>query len=249
MAAPDPVIAGRYSRLDAAEVERTLHRLSERIAARFPDRNLALVAAEVARAAREAARPRPRWLGALRAASFALMAVLGVLAPVLVVSLVVGGLRDSAPTAEWLAIGESAINDLVFAGVAIIFLWALPARIQRDADLRTLHRLRSLAHVVDVHQLTKDPDRFLPGFQETASSTHHGLDPAQLSRYLDYCSELLSLIGKVAAIVAESNTDATVLSGVQGVEDMTNGLSRKIWQKIALLPRGPEGEPDAAAGG
>lgn len=61
------------------------------------------------------------------------------------------------------------------------------------------------------------------------------LDAADLGRYLDYCSELLSLVGKAAALCAQESTDQVVLDTVSEVETLTLGLSRKIWQKISLL--------------
>jgi hypothetical protein len=54
---------------------------------------------------------------------------------------------------------ESLVNDLVFAAIAVVFLWAFPERLERRDLLRLLHRLRSLAHVIDMHQLSKDPSR------------------------------------------------------------------------------------------
>jgi hypothetical protein len=56
-----------------------------------------------------------------------------------------------------------------------------------------------------------------------------------LQRYLDYCSEILSLIGKVAALYAQSLPDDVIVSTVNDIESLTDGLSRKIWQKIMIL--------------
>lgn len=89
-----------------------------------------------------------------------------------------------------------------------------------------------------MHQLTKDPERLRPDFKPTSASMDIGLDAIQLGNYLDYCSEMLSLVGKTAALFAEKSTDTAVLHTVEGIEDLTTGMSRKIWQKIALLPRG-----------
>jgi len=58
-----------------------------------------------------------------------------------------------------LQIAESAVNDLIFLGVAVFFLSSLEARVKRHEALRALHQLRSLAHVIDMHQLTKDPEQ------------------------------------------------------------------------------------------
>jgi hypothetical protein len=57
----------------------------------------------------------------------------------------------------------------------------------------------------------------------------------ELQRYLDYSTELLALIGKVAALYSARMSDPVVLSAVDEVEELTTGLSHKIWQKIALV--------------
>jgi hypothetical protein len=60
----------------------------------------------------------------------------------------------------------------------------------------------------------------------------------QLMRYLDYCAEMLSLTGKLAALYAQYFPDATVVAAVNDVEQLTTNLSRKIWQKIVLVQPG-----------
>ncbi len=57
-----------------------------------------------------------------------------------------------------------------------------------------------------------------------------------MEHYLDYCSELLSLVSKTAALCAEESRDSVVLETVSRIEQLTNGMSRKIWQKISVLP-------------
>jgi len=105
--------------------------------------------------------------------------------------------------------------------------------------LAALHELRSLAHVVDMHQLTKDPDRFRPDVVLTASSPARQMSQFELSRYLDYCSEMLSLIGKIAALYAQDFDDPSVLAAVNEIESLTTGLSRKIWQKLMIVYSSP----------
>jgi hypothetical protein len=92
-----------------------------------------------------------------------------------------------------------------------------------------------MAHVVDMHQLTKDPERLQERFHGTDVTIAFDLDAALLNNYLEYCTEILSLISKTAALCAEESTDAVVLDTVSEVETLTIGLSRKIWQKISLL--------------
>ena len=59
----------------------------------------------------------------------------------------------------------------------------------------------------------------------------------KLGRYLDYCSEMLSLTSKIAASFVQSFNDPVVLSTVNEIETLVTGLSGKIWQKITLLER------------
>ena len=63
------------------------------------------------------------------------------------------------------------------------------------------------------------------------------MTPFELGRYLDYCSELLSLISKTAAIYVQEFPDSVALQAVDEITSLTNGLSRSIWQKIMLLDR------------
>jgi len=144
---------------------------------------------------------------------------------------------DVESSLDWLPLIETTINDLVYAAIALFFLYSIPERMQRGRSLKLLHRLRSLAHIIDMHQLTKDPERFRDDYVATDASIDPGLSREQMEHYLDYCSEMLSLVGKAAALVAEESRDAVVLDSVGGIEALTTGMSRKIWQKISVLSR------------
>ena len=67
-----------------------------------------------------------------------------------------------------------------------------------------------------------------------------GKESYELGRYLDYCSEMLSLTGKVAVLYVQDFDDDVALAGVTEVENLTNGLSRKIWQKLMVLNADPQ---------
>jgi len=58
---------------------------------------------------------------------------------------------------------DSSISSVVFIGAAILFLVSWENRIKRHRALRALHELRSIAHIIDMHQLTKDPESHFPG--------------------------------------------------------------------------------------
>jgi hypothetical protein len=150
----------------------------------------------------------------------------------------------SSSIAEGLQGLEAVINEVVFLGIAVYFLWTLERRLKRRRALKELHVLRSLAHIIDMHQLTKDPERITDTVaSDTASSPVRKLTAFELSRYLDYCAEMLAIISKVAALYVQQFEDPVTLAAVNDVELLTNGLSRKIWQKIMILDRSNAGRP------
>ncbi len=147
------------------------------------------------------------------------------------------------PLPELLQGLDAAVNLLILLAISLFFMVTLEGRFKRQAALRALHQLRSVAHVIDMHQLTKDPDVVLGPPVATPSSPQRTMTRFELLRYLDYCSELLSLVSKLAALHVQYLRDPVVLSAVNDVEELTDGLSRKIWQKISILDReGREGK-------
>ena len=238
----------KYRQLDEALILATLTRLRDRIAERFPESGLARVANELLALAGEttglvAYLRRPLW------------PVRGAVALVIVLlALVVYAVARSVnlPTGvDGLAIfaqaTESAINDVLFLGAAIFFLGTLENRVKRRKALHALHQLRSIAHVIDMHQLMKDPERLASTQPKTPSSPARALTAAQLGRYLDYCSELLSVVSKIAALHLQYFNDPVTLAAVNEIESLTSGLSAKVWQKITLLDRFAEAPRPAAA--
>jgi hypothetical protein len=230
----------RFQRLDVDALEHTAASLQDRIVARFPDRQLGRVAGEVHGAVRRAAGAghRPPLRQAVRYGGIILAGMVSAAAVVAVVIVV----RDALDTAagrtsvDWLPVVESAVNDAAFAALAVFFLLTASQRLDRRVLLAELHRLRSLAHVIDMHQLTKDPERLLSQPPPTgASPAITPMTAVELGRYLDYCSELLSLVAKTAALYAQVSTDPAVLDTVSEIEGLTAGLSGKVWQKISLL--------------
>jgi hypothetical protein len=237
---PNTPSTGRpgYRALDVDRIVSTLERLHRRICERLPDSGLSRVAAELLHIAAESrvriARARqPLWglriLGLAAIASLGGMAIAaGVLS--LRVSPHVGSLADVIQATN------AALNDIILMAIAVFFLLNLEGRVKRHDALRALHELRSIAHVVDMHQLTKDPEQFLsPPSMATASSPPRTMTRFQLARYLDYCSELLSLTSKLAALHAQSLNDPVVLSAVNDVESLAGALSATIWQKTMIL--------------
>ena len=82
------------------------------------------------------------------------------------------------PTLPELAQGiESAIGDVVYVAVAVFFLTTIETRIKRRRALRAIHELRSIAHVIDMHQLTKDPEWVLARGPETGLVPPRSMSP------------------------------------------------------------------------
>lgn len=226
-----------YRALDPIRLVETLKRLRERIEARFPNAGLSRLCAEliqtadvaVVSAARLAA---PNWTVRL---AVGVIIVVGVIAQVAAAKYL--RLRADFGLLENL---EAAVNLLILFGGALWFLLSLEERFKRRRALDALHELRSIAHVIDMHQLTKDPTALL---QERAPPRR--MTKFELTRYLDYCAEMLALTGKLAALFAERVRDPVVIEAVTEIENLTTGLSRKIWQKIGVIGEideiGPEG--------
>ena len=222
--------------LDAASIVTTAERLSARIAERFPSSGLSRVGRSVQETAavtqdRAERLGRPNWLLRL-AAGLTVGALVGLVAYGMRALIGLGGFDRIS---EVLQATESLVNEIILLGLAGAFFFSLEGRIKRRRALKRLHELRSLAHIVDMHQLTKDPERLFSPLPDTAASPGRIADPAQLARYLDYCSELLSLISKLAALYGQALSDGVVFGAVNDIESLVGGLQRKIWQKISLL--------------
>lgn len=228
-----------YRTLAADEIIDTLARLEQRIGERFQGAGLARVCAELTEIARqthqrssEIARPN-LWLrivvGVVLAAGAALLVFVGV------------KLWSSTKTSDdfygTLQGVDAGFNILVLMGAALFFLFSIEEKIKRRRALKALHELRSIIHVIDMHQLTKDPSTEASVNRPTTSSPKRSLAPYELARYLDYCSEMLSLTAKVAVLYAQSFPDPIVTEAVNDIERTSASLSQKIWQKINIMER------------
>lgn len=231
---------GKFTELNPESILETISRLERRIAERFPESGLLQVCSEfrnlAARSAQMARRLGPPiWPVRLIAIAAACCLVFVAFGAAMVLAE-----RFSLNTddiAELLQATEAGINELIFLGLALFFLIGLETRIKRHSALQSLHRLRSIAHVVDMHQLTKDPAQLLSRFSgsETQASPKRVLTRYELMRYLDYCAEMLALNSKIAALFAQNMDDPVVLNAVNDMESLAQGLSGKIWQKIMIL--------------
>lgn len=230
-----------YRNLDEDAIVRTLETLSRRVHERFPGRGISEVCADLLVVSREhiartEALARP--LLGLRALVGVFLSVGGALLVWLIWQKVrlFGINPEEFNTAEGI---ESIVNIVVLTGAGVWFLLNLETRIKRDRALASLHELRAFAHVIDMHQLTKDP----AAEDTTASSPERDLSPFLLGRYLDYCAEMLSLTGKLAALYMQRLRDPVVIQAANDIEDLTSGFAQKIWQKIRIIRAQTDASP------
>lgn len=183
-----------YDELHCDRILETIGRLELRISERFPGSGLSHVSAQLGRLASEAGARverlrRPIWLLRIGAG----LGILGIVGITLgLVTLGMSRPLGVQGLADLLQAREAAINEIILLAIAIFFLLSLETRVKRRAALKVLHQLRSIVHIVDMHQLTKDPEYLFSPSMATASSPKRALTRFELARYLDYCSELLS---------------------------------------------------------
>lgn len=231
--------ANQYRTLRSDRIIKTARTLRDRVIERFPGAGLGSVCSELVAVAEEAQTraediAKPAWLlrslvGLVLAAGLALLVTLAYM--------LLTGTRASDDLYGTLQGVDSAFNIVVLMGASLFFLVSLEDRRKRKLTLSALHELRSIVHVIDMHQLTKDPSADMYLSSPTASSPERKLKPHEMLRYLDYCSEMLSISAKVAAIYAQSYPDPVVTDGVSDIERTATELSQKIWQKINITQR------------
>jgi hypothetical protein len=232
----DESVRGMYRRIDPDEVVKTLERLAHRVEERFPGSSLLRVVGELLFVAQEATRRAVRNQRPILGLRMAVGVLLAAIAFSLIeIPRLFGRIGEIESIAAFVQVLEPTIGIAFFLSAFVVYLLSIETRIKRDRTLAALHELRAIAHVVDMHQLTKDPATMLEGGASTLSSPARGMSDFELMRYLDYCSETLALISKIAALYVQDFPDAGAIAAVDEVENLTSGLARKIWQKLTMI--------------
>lgn len=171
--------------LEPERIVETVGTLGRRIDERFPESGLSDLATKLHTIAAETKDhldeiDRPIWSLRIATGLVAIVVIFGLAAAI-------WGVAIALPTGEVTAVDavqlvESGIQDLVFAGFAIVFLITAEDRRKRRQALGFLRELRAVAHIVDMHQLTKDPDHLLNAVGNTVSSPERTLSHDELGR-------------------------------------------------------------------
>jgi hypothetical protein len=209
-----------YRALDPARIINTAELLGQRVSERFPSSGLRKVAAELVSLSRDVAVAAkafeaPIWW--LRIA-IAVVILIGA-SVVLFVGTFLSFERISTGAFDFVQGIEASLNTFLLAGLGFLALVRAEERLKRKRVFKELHGLRTVC-------------RFQA--DEKLAATHHQ-QRRSLPRYLDYCSEMLSITGKLAALFAQSVNDEVVVDAVNSVEELGSNLSRKIWQKITMV--------------
>ena len=211
----------RAAQGDAAQAGRA------RIKAKFPDSGLSRVAAELVSMVEEAgiraeAIHRPNWPLRVGVVLLSLGAGAGPAAGHLVAGEDRPEGRDGALHVR--RVGAAGLLLLRGGGPLFGVAGNPPEAAPR---LSALHELRAMAHVVEMHQIAKDPVGLLAG---GAAAKPDGREqttktPEELNRYLNYCNELLSIISKIAALYVQDFPDAPTVGAEDQVENLCSGIS------------------------
>jgi hypothetical protein len=220
----------KYRQLESNEIIHTIDELLSRISQRFPKSDLAAVCEELLVVAKETeAKSR-----AVNVANYPLrgIVVLLIAAAGGIFYFLIHALQVKTAEVELINLLqglEAGTNLVIFISVAVYFLFSLESRTSRTRALNDLNELRSIVHVIDMHQFSKDPSELL------SSDSTEGMTRTDLTRYLGFCSVMLSLGAKLAALYAQHLPDEVVIDAASDLQNVANGLSLKIWQKIAIL--------------
>ena len=231
-----------YRTLDPEKILATIQLFRQRIAKVFPRSGLSEVSAELEQTAHlcfgEVEKQlRPLW-GLRIAVGLAVILLLTLPVELFFLFRLPLKFDDLENFGELMQAADAGFNVLLLLVGAALFLVSVENRVKRNRALRVLHELRSLAHVVDMHQLSKDPVIDLGTLDEGSRKSQRpkAIQQTQdLWCYLSFSTDLLAVIGKLAACFAQSQSDRIVLDTVNEIETVSTALSRKIWQKMSLV--------------
>jgi fumarate reductase subunit D len=150
----------RYRTLDSKLIIETAERLEKRVADRFPDAGLRGVAIELVSLSRDLAKAAKAleapiwWLRGIIISAIAAGALMFLFVGTILPLGRISGSHDAIQSVQGI---ESSINVVILAVLGFLALIRTEERIKRRRVFRKLHGLRSLIHVIDMHQLTKDP--------------------------------------------------------------------------------------------
>ena len=208
-----------YGALSSKEVLDTLYRLRNRINERFPGCGLFKVTDQIVDLLKEA-QDRSKWVKKdLAVIKIPLIAIF-LLFPVLIVAAFIILNLDIRlfSVGDILDCVQTVLLYVVFVWACFYYLRRVETRRKRRKVFKIFHKVRHIAHVIEMHRLNKDPTRVVTEGKDTPSSPTRLKDPFLIDRYNAYCKELLILLGKVPALYSQHFDDREVLAYVTDLE-------------------------------
>ena len=227
-----------YRTLDPKLIIETAEKLDLRVAERFPDAGLRKVSAELVSLSRDLAvaakaLAEPIWwlravVGAIFLAGAAMFLFVGTILPL-------DRFSSGDDVLELVQGIEASLNTMILAVLGVLALVRVEDWIKRKQRVHAAARA-ALADPRHRHASAhQGSGRAVAEFQADPAFAGAQPNSQDLARYLDYCSEMLSITGKLAALFAQSVNDEVVINAVNDIEALGSNLSRKIWQKITLI--------------
>lgn len=221
--------------LQFEKVEKTIKRLSIRIKERFPNSGLGKTCDDFYLFTSES-KKHINWISKpiflIRVITYI---VIGLISFLLIYGLTLTNLKIKNSFIDLITVAEASLNNIVLVGATFFFIFTLENRIKRVRAIKYLNEIKGFAHVVDMYQLTKNPQLLLGEKKNTEHSPKREMTKFEMQRYLDYSSEFLSLIGKVAALYSQSLPDEVVTQTSSEIQNLCSDTSNKIWQKMIIL--------------
>jgi hypothetical protein len=209
--------------VDPEELIGTINALAHRISERFPGAGLAALCTELEEVTKLAADRAEKMKRPVRSVRYSVwLIVLSCLAA----GLYVLSMRTSAGDTLNVIQALLAIVGVIFT--SLLFFPPLEERVLRNRALTELRKLHALLGAVDLHQLTKDPS-VMPG------SRPRGMSSFEVLRYIDYCSEAQSLIGKAGVLFAQALNDPAVVGAVIELEQLAASQTLSVRLKIMMI--------------
>lgn len=224
----------RYREINPTKLIDSVGKMADRVEEQFPSSGLSAVANEVAAVAegtvaRVAEIKKPR-IGLRIGVG---IMVLLVLSGPLLFSFLLSFSEEVTNLGDFLEATDAGLHMLLVLAGGIYFLVGMENRMRRNQALDAIAEFRSLTHLVDLHQINKNPG--LDSLKPPENDKRTVRSDEALASYLDFSGDLLSIVGKLAAYYAQNLSDRVVLDAVNEIETLTCSLSNKLWLKILVL--------------
>ena len=223
--------------VDSIKIKKTINKLEWRILERFPNSNLLIISKNLSLLLEEtnnniAENNKPNYIVRI---ILTLIVATSIILFVKIISFT--NFEEEIDSLNSVtALSDSLFNVIFLLSAGLLSLFSIENKIKRKKIIKTINKLRSFLHVVDMHQLTKDPIVNDNNHIQTMNSPIRTLTNYELKRYLDYSSEMISLVSKISTLFAQHFQDEVIISKVNEIESLSSALTQKIWLKINNIP-------------